>query len=87
MPTRCSLERCHHQHDCGLPAPGLNSFDFKPIFGVGRFEFAEPMLLAIICLVLVVGFFWARVQQLVPGKLQLVGGISYSFVAAASPAR
>ncbi|BBB00217.1 putative ATP synthase A chain [Actinacidiphila reveromycinica] len=74
---------CHIQHGCAFPAPGLNSFDFKPIFSVGSFDFTKPMLLAIICMLLVVGFFWAafRKPKLVPGKLQLVGEIGYTFVA------
>ena len=74
---------CHIQHGCAFPAPGLNSFDFKPIFSIGSFDFTKPMLLAIICMLLVVGFFWAafRKPKLVPGKLQLVGEIGYSFVA------
>lgn len=74
---------CHIQHDCAFPAPGLNSFDFKPIFSIGSFDFTKPMLLAIICMLLVVGFFWAAFNKpkLVPGKLQLVGEIGYTFVA------
>ncbi|MFC1417252.1 F0F1 ATP synthase subunit A [Streptacidiphilus cavernicola] len=67
---------------CGFPAPGLNSFNFKPIFSVGSFDFTKPMLLAIICMLLVVGFFWSAFAKpkLVPGKLQLVGEIGYTFI-------
>lgn len=74
---------CHINADCGFPAPGLNSFDFKPIFSIGSFDFTKPMLLAVICMLLVVGFFWAAFNKpkLVPGKLQLVGEIGYNFVA------
>jgi F-type H+-transporting ATPase subunit a len=74
---------CHIQHDCAFPAPGLNSFDFKPIFSIGSFDFTKPMLLALICMLLVVGFFWAAFNKpkLVPTKLQLVGEIGYTFVA------
>lgn len=74
---------CHIQPSgCGFPAPGLNSFDFKPIFSVGGFDFTKPMLLAVICMVLVVGFFWAAFAKpkLVPGKLQLIGEIGYTFI-------
>jgi F-type H+-transporting ATPase subunit a len=41
------------------------------------------MLLAIIAMLIVVGFFWAAFNKpkLVPGKLQLVGEIGYQFVA------
>jgi F-type H+-transporting ATPase subunit a len=74
---------CHIQPSgCGFPAPGLNSFDFKPIFSIGSFDFTKPMLLALICLVIVVGFFWAAFSKpkMVPGKLQLVGEIGYTFI-------
>jgi F-type H+-transporting ATPase subunit a len=74
---------CHINANCGFPAPGLNSFDFKPILTIGGFDLTKPILLAIICMLLVVGFFWAAFNKpkLVPGKLQLVGEIGYSFVA------
>jgi F-type H+-transporting ATPase subunit a len=74
---------CHIQHDCAFPAPGLHSFDFKPIFSIGSFDFTKPMLLAIICMLLVVGFFWAAFHKpkLVPGRVQLIGEIGYTFVA------
>ena len=74
---------CHINADCGFPAPGLNSFDFKPIFSIGSFDFTKPMLLAILCTLLIVGFFWAAFAKpkLVPGKMQLVGEMGYNFVA------
>ena len=74
---------CHINADCAFPAPGLHSFDFKPIFSIGSFDFTKPMLLTIICMVVVIGFFFAafRKPKLVPGKLQLVGEIGYNFVA------
>ena len=74
---------CHINHDCAFPAPGLNLFDFKPIFSVGGLDFTKPMLLGIVCMLLVVGFFWAAFNKpkLVPGKLQMVGEIGYTFVA------
>lgn len=75
---------CHFGGDngCGFPAPGLNEFDFKPIFTVGGVDFTKPMLLALICALLVVVFFWAAFAKpkLLPGKLQLVGEIGYDFV-------
>jgi F-type H+-transporting ATPase subunit a len=75
---------CHIQPTgCGFPAPGLNSFNFKPIFSVGSFDFTKPMLLAVICMVLVIAFFWAAFSKpkLIPGKLQMVGEIGYTFIA------
>ncbi|MEU2625518.1 MULTISPECIES: F0F1 ATP synthase subunit A [Kitasatospora] len=73
---------CHLFSGCGFPAPGLNEFDFKPIFSIGSVDFTKPMLLSIICALLVVAFFWASFAKpkLVPGKLQLVGEIGYDFV-------
>ncbi|MFC5910262.1 F0F1 ATP synthase subunit A [Streptacidiphilus monticola] len=82
-PAITLAESCHiTDKGCGFPAPGLNSFNFKPIFSIGSFDFTKPMLLAIICMLLVVGFFWAAFAKpkLVPGKLQLVGEIGYNFI-------
>jgi F-type H+-transporting ATPase subunit a len=74
---------CHINANCGFPAPGLNSFNFQPIFNLGSLSFTKPMLLSIICMLIVVGFFWAAFSKpkLVPGKLQLVGEIGYNFIA------
>jgi F-type H+-transporting ATPase subunit a len=67
---------------CGFPAPGLESFLFRPIFTVGGFEFNKVILLAVISTVLVVGFFWAAFgnAKVVPGKLQMIGEAGYDFV-------
>ncbi|MCH6162642.1 F0F1 ATP synthase subunit A [Streptomyces marispadix] len=74
---------CHINAGCAFPAPGLHSFEFKPLFTVGGYEFTKPSLIAVICMVIVVGFFWAAFSKpkLVPGKLQLIGEIGYQFVA------
>lgn len=74
---------CHINADCAFPAPGLHSFQFKPIFTVGSFDFTKPMLLTVVSMLVVIGFFWVafRKPKLVPGKLQLVGEIGYNFVA------
>lgn len=79
-------EACHghiDQQGCGFPAPGLNSFEFEPLFTVAGMDVTKPMLLAVICMLIVVGFFWAAFgkPKLVPGKLQLVGEIGYNFIA------
>ncbi|WP_280715285.1 F0F1 ATP synthase subunit A [Kitasatospora sp. MAP5-34] len=80
--TRVAEAGCHLNSGCGFPAPGLNEFDFKPMFTVGGVDFTKPMLLSVICALLVVGFFWAAFAKpkLLPGKLQLVGEIGYDFV-------
>ncbi|MER5727076.1 F0F1 ATP synthase subunit A [Streptomyces sp. NPDC002138] len=67
---------------CGFPAPGLNSFLFKPLFTVGGYEFNKVMLLALITSLIVVAFFWAAFgkAKVVPGKLQMIGEAGYDFV-------
>ncbi|MFJ7903512.1 F0F1 ATP synthase subunit A [Streptomyces sp. NPDC096198] len=67
---------------CGFPAPGLNSFLFKPLFTAGGFEFNKVMLLALVTTALVVAFFWAAFgnAKVVPGKLQLAAEAGYDFV-------
>ena len=69
---------------CGYPAPGYPgpSFIFTPFFTVGSFSFTKPMLLALICSVVVVGFFWAAFAnpKLVPRGAQNVGELGVGFV-------
>ena len=48
---------------CGYPAPGLEDFDFRPLFSIGSFHFTKPMLLMLICVVVIVGFFWAAFSK------------------------
>jgi F-type H+-transporting ATPase subunit a len=66
---------CHIFSGCGFPAPGLQNFDFKPLFTVGSFHFTKPMLIAVICVVGVIAFFWAAFAKpkLIPGKTQSLG--------------
>jgi len=69
---------CHIFSGCGYPAPGLQSFDFRPLFTVGSFNFTKPMLIAVICMVAVIAFFWAafRKPQLIPRGVQNIGEIA-----------
>jgi F-type H+-transporting ATPase subunit a len=69
---------CHLFSGCGFPSPGLQSFDFRPLFSVGSFNFTKPMLVAVLCVVVVVAFFWAafRKPQLVPRGVQNIGEIA-----------
>ena len=69
---------CHIFSGCGYPAPGLQDFDFKPIFSVGSFHFTKPMLIAVLCAVTVVAFFWAAFAKpkLVPRGVQNLGEIA-----------
>ncbi len=66
---------CHIFSGCGYPAPGLQDFDFKPMFTVGSFGFTKPMLIAVLCAVAVIGFFWAAFSRpkLVPRGVQNIG--------------
>ncbi|TQF03435.1 F0F1 ATP synthase subunit A [Kitasatospora acidiphila] len=73
---------CHLFSGCGFPAPGLNEFQFHPIFTVAGFGFNKPMLLSFICALLIIVFFWVAFAKpkVLPGKMQLVGEIGYDFV-------
>jgi F-type H+-transporting ATPase subunit a len=74
--------RIMSDNGCGFPAPGLQSFLFKPLVTVGGFEFNKVMLLALITTALVVAFFSAAFgkAKVIPGKLQMVGEAGYDFV-------
>lgn len=69
---------CHLFSGCGFPSPGLQSFDFKPLFSIGSFHVTKPMLIAVICALAVIGFFWAafRRPKLVPRGIQNLGEIA-----------
>jgi F-type H+-transporting ATPase subunit a len=66
---------CHIFSGCGYPAPGLQDFDFKPLFTIGSFGFTKPMLLAILSALAVIVFFWAAFAKprLIPGRTQSLG--------------
>ena len=63
---------CHLFSGCGFPAPGLQDFNFKPLFVIGSFKFTKPELVAILCAIIVIVFFLAALTKpkVVPGKLQ-----------------
>jgi F-type H+-transporting ATPase subunit a len=69
---------CHIFSGCGFPAPGLQDFNFKPIFSIGSFHFTKPILIALICMVLVIVLFWAafRKPKLVPRGMQNLGEVA-----------
>ena len=84
-PTQLAFEwdcRILSDNGCGFPAPGLNSFLFKPLFTVGGFEFNKVMLLDLITTLIVTVFVSAAFvkDKVVPGKLQMVGEAGYDFV-------
>jgi F-type H+-transporting ATPase subunit a len=69
---------CHIFSGCGYPAPSLQDFNFPPIFSIGSFHFTKPMLIAILCAVIVIVFFWAAFwkPKLVPRGIQNLGEIA-----------
>jgi F-type H+-transporting ATPase subunit a len=73
---------CHLGSGCGYPAPSLSDFQFSPIFTIGSFQFTKPMLLSIIAMLVVVGFFWAAFAKpkLVPRGAQNLGEMGVDFV-------
>jgi F-type H+-transporting ATPase subunit a len=66
---------CHIFSGCGYPAPGLQDFDFKPLFTIGSFGFTKPMLLAVLSALAVIVFFWVAFAKpkLLPGRTQSLG--------------
>jgi F-type H+-transporting ATPase subunit a len=66
---------CHLFSGCGFPAPGLQDFNFKPLFTIGSFHFTKPELLAVLCAIIVIAVFWASFAspKIVPGKMQSLG--------------
>jgi F-type H+-transporting ATPase subunit a len=69
---------CHIFSGCGYPAPGLQDFQFKPMFTVGSFGFTKPMLIGVLCALAVIAFFavaFAR-PKLVPRGVQNIGELA-----------
>jgi F-type H+-transporting ATPase subunit a len=66
---------CHIFSGCGYPAPGLNNFEFRPLFTIGSFHFTKPMLIAVLCGLAVIVFFWVAFAKprLIPGRTQSLG--------------
>jgi len=74
---------CHLRSGCGYPAPGYpSSFQFQPLFSIGRFHVIMPMVQALLCAGLVIWFFWAAFARpkLVPRGVQNVGELGMLFV-------
>ena len=83
---KCTPENSHifSSAHCGYPGPNYPAptFQFTPFFTVGSFSFTKPMLLALICAVGVVGFFWAAFAnpKIVPRGVQNLGEMGVEFV-------
>ena len=69
---------CHLFSGCGFPAPGLQDFDFKTLFMIGAWHVTKPELLAILCGLIVIVFFWVAFAKpkMIPGKMQSLGEIA-----------
>jgi F-type H+-transporting ATPase subunit a len=69
---------------CGFPGPGYPgpSVVFTPFFTIGSFSFTKPMLLALVCMALVIWFFWAAFARpkLVPRGVQNLGELGIEFI-------
>ena len=79
----CSETSAHLKSGCGYPAPSYpGSFTYGPLFRIGSFTFNKPMLLAVICMVVVLGFFWSAFAKprLVPRGAQNLGEMGILFV-------
>ena len=63
---------CHIFSGCGYPAPGLQDFDFQKLFSIGGWNVTKPELIAILCVIIIVAFFWVAFAKprLIPGKTQ-----------------
>lgn len=73
---------CHIFSGCGYNAPGLGDFQFNPIFSIGPWHVTKPELFMVICVIIVVGFFWAAFARpkLVPRGMQNLGELGVLFV-------
>lgn len=75
VPTDCTVNNAHIFSGCGYPAPGLEDFEFKPLFTIGSWGFTKPELVTILCALAVIAFFWAAFHKpkLIPGRTQSLG--------------
>ena len=77
---------CHLMSGCGFPAPGAEIFVFEDIFTLQlaslEFGFSKVMVLLLLGVVAVVGFFTYafRKPKLVPRGAQNIGEVGYVFV-------
>jgi F-type H+-transporting ATPase subunit a len=83
--STCTVNNSHvfSATHCPYPAPGYpDSFIFTPFFTIGRFAFTKPMLLALVCMIVVIWFFWAAFARprLVPRGAQNLGEMGVEFI-------
>jgi len=83
---KCTEDNSHvfSSTHCGFPGPNYPAptFLFDPFFTIGSFSFTKPMLLALVCSLVVVGFFWAAFARpkIVPRGAQTLGEMGVEFV-------
>lgn len=77
---------CQLNSGCGFPAPGVDIFQFDPIwqysiFGI-QFGINKPMILMILCSAIIIIFFTVAFAKprMVPGKVQSMGEGCYLFI-------
>jgi F-type H+-transporting ATPase subunit a len=70
-----AAEGCHIFTGCGYPAPGLDDFNFRKLFSIGGWNVTKPELIAVLCVIIIVVFFWAAFAKpkMIPGKTQSLG--------------
>ncbi len=69
---------CHLFSGCGFPAPGQQDFKFDTMFTIGAWHVTKPEVLAILCALVVIVFFWVAFAnpKLIPGKMQSLGELA-----------
>jgi F-type H+-transporting ATPase subunit a len=69
---------CHLFSGCGFPAPGQQDFKFDTMFTIGAWHVTKPEVLAILCAIAVIVFFWVAFAnpKLIPGKMQSLGELA-----------
>ncbi len=69
---------CHIFSGCGYPAPGLQDFEFKTLFQIGAWHVTKPELIAVLCVVSIIAFFWAAFAKpkMIPGRTQSLGELA-----------
>jgi F-type H+-transporting ATPase subunit a len=72
----------HLASDKKFEAPGLELFNWKPIFHIGSFPVTKPMVLSLLVAVIVIAFFYAAFNKpkLVPTGAQNLGEVLYIYV-------
>jgi F-type H+-transporting ATPase subunit a len=73
---------CHLFSGCGFPSPGLQDFNFQTMFHIGSWGVTKPEVIAILCTIVVIVFFWVAFAKpkLIPGRTQSIGELGVLFV-------